>query len=183
MYGQKHRARTTPIVNPFPQKIFLAHSCMFKKTSSNDGRRVCVEVRNSSPLPHPNFCLFFGLLLPGVSPVFPTCPIPPLVLESERCFRPGSRTGGDHPLPPAARRLGPRRVPRRCSPAAPLVRLLAHLALASQVLTLCPGRVVRRPRFGRDGCPIVSERSGWVVSEARGPFGPRHRRSLWMDGR
>ena len=43
LYGQKHRARPTPIVNPFPQKFFLAHSCMFKKTSSNDGRRVCVE--------------------------------------------------------------------------------------------------------------------------------------------
>ena len=107
LYGQKHRARTTPIVNPFPQKIFLAHSCMFKKTSSNDGRRVCVEVRNSSPLPHPNFCLFFGLLLPGVSPVFPTCPIPPPGAGVSVASGPAPAPGGITRCPPQRAGLGP----------------------------------------------------------------------------
>lgn len=48
---EKCRARTTSIVNSFPASHFWALSCMHGVSPSNDGRRVCVEMRKSSSLP------------------------------------------------------------------------------------------------------------------------------------
>ena len=98
---RKCRARTTPILNPFPASHFWALSCMFGKSPSNDGRRVRVEVRKSSPPPQPSS----SVLCVVVSGVFlaSTGIPPPAAVGCHQQYRGGThRRGRGHHGPSPA---------------------------------------------------------------------------------
>lgn len=172
LYGKTHDTRTAPIANPVPEIHVSDPERLHHPRPPKWGRRVCVKARVISPLllpalggdPRPwegrssrRRC---ALRLPGTAP--------------RRC----QKVSGVLPprgavVTPLAAVWGPSRPTRD-------TRLLSSM-LARSPFWGWWDEALGPPPAPKEICPPWY-RSGAAATEVRGPFGPRHRWSLWTVG-